>query len=545
MVSAAAEPRRSIPLATTTRIAPATIVLGVLLAAGALLILVAGRHLTFFYDEWGFILQRRGGGLGTFLDPHNGHLVLFPVLVYKVLFGIVGLRHYTPYRLVAVALHVVACAELYVLARRRIGPWLALAPATSLLFLGSAWQVLLWPFQISYLGSVVGGLGALLALEAQATRRRDAAATALLLLAVGSSGLGLAFVAGCAALILMRRDPWRRLWVVIVPIAMFGIWYVGWGTSEQTTSDALLSAPQYVADAAAGAAAGLAGLEPSWGPALAVLVVAGLAFASYRRAGGAPTPMLVAVLVAALAFWTLAALRRADSPDPTASRYVYAGAALILAALSDAAAGMRLRAAGIVSLLVLLLGAVVSNLGVLRDGERGLRVSDTSARVAFSAVQVAAPVVAPGFLPDPVNAPQVAAGPYLAAVHDLGSPALGLAELTRAPERWREAADGVLTRAERLTVVPAGPTGAGNCLRQGPGPATTEVTVRLGGAVAIDPGRHTRSSVVLRRFAATNVTPFAVSLAHPASIAFPSDDAPRVPWHVRVQSTGSSRICVS
>jgi len=34
-----------------------------------------------------------------------------------------------------------------------------------LLFMGTAYQDLLWPFQISYLGSVAGGLGALALLE--------------------------------------------------------------------------------------------------------------------------------------------------------------------------------------------------------------------------------------------------------------------------------------------------------------------------------------------------------------------------------------------
>ncbi len=324
MASSAAERKRSFPFDAAARIAPATIVLSVLLGAGGLVLLYAGRHLTFFYDEWAFVLDRRGGSVGTYLDPHNGHLVLFPVVVYKLLFAIFGLRHYTPYRLVTVVLHLIACAELYVLARRRIGPWLALAPTTLLLCLGSAWQVLLWPFQISYLGSVVGGLGALLVLETGSTRRRDVATAALLTLAVGSSGLGLAFVVGCGALILMRRDPWRRLWVVIVPAVLFGIWYLGWATGEHTTSDAILAAPQYVANAAAGASAGLAGLDQSWGPPLALLILAILVLASVRRPGGIPTPMVVAIAAAALTFWTLAAVTRADSPDPTASRYLYA-----------------------------------------------------------------------------------------------------------------------------------------------------------------------------------------------------------------------------
>src|SRR5205085_4124271 len=127
--------------------------------AGVLL-LYAGRHLTFFYDEWDFVFQRRGGGLNTFLDPHNGHLVVFPVIVSKLLFAISGLRHYVLFQLVAVVLHLLSCGLLYVLLRRRLGAWFALVPVSLLLFMGTAWQVLLWPFQISFLTSVAGGLGA-------------------------------------------------------------------------------------------------------------------------------------------------------------------------------------------------------------------------------------------------------------------------------------------------------------------------------------------------------------------------------------------------
>ncbi len=541
MVSSAAERRRSFPFDAAAGIAPATIVLSVMLAVGALVLLYAGRHLTFFYDEWAFVLQRRGGGLGSYLDPHNDHLVLFPVLVYKVLFALFGLRHYTPYRFVTVALHVVACAELYILVRRRVGPWLALAPTVLLLFLGSAWQVLLWPFQMSYLGSVVGGLGALLVLEAGSTRRRDVAGAALLTLAIGSSGLGLPFVAGCAALILMKRDPWQRLWVVAVPVVLFGVWYLGWATGEHATSEAILSAPQYVASAAAGASAGLAGLDQSWGPPLAVAIVALLALASRRRSGGVPTPMLVAVVAAALTFWTLAAVTRADAPDPTASRYVYAGVVFILIALSDAGIGVRLRTAGMAALGVLLLGAVVSNVGLLRTGERGLRFSDTSVRAALGAVQVAAPVVAPGFVPDQVNAPQLSAGTYLAAVHDLGSPALSVGEMQGAPLVVAGKIDAVLVAAERITATPSTVPG---CPVTSTAPRASDVTVPPGARVQAAAARGP-TRIWLRRFAATYpATPFAALDGRSSvTINFPADRSPGIPWHVRIAGVGGVRLC--
>ncbi len=177
---------------------PASVVLGALLLVGGLLLVYAGRHLTFFYDEWTFVLTRRGSSLGTYLDPHNGHFVLVPVVIYKLLFALVGLRHYAPYRIIVVLLHLACCGLLYVLVRPRVGPWLALVPAALLLFMGSAWQILLWPFQMGYLASVAGGLAALVALE-RSSRRRDIVAVVSLTIAVASSGVGIPFVAACAS----------------------------------------------------------------------------------------------------------------------------------------------------------------------------------------------------------------------------------------------------------------------------------------------------------------------------------------------------------
>jgi len=106
-------------------------VLAALMVLSGSVIMYAGRHLTFFSDEWDLILGRRGAGLGTYLDPLKGHLALFQIVVYKLLFAMVGLRHYAPYLAVTVALHLLCGVLLYMLARRRLGPWLGLAPRMS------------------------------------------------------------------------------------------------------------------------------------------------------------------------------------------------------------------------------------------------------------------------------------------------------------------------------------------------------------------------------------------------------------------------------
>src|SRR5712672_1780128 len=118
---------------TRGRIRPATAILTVLLLIGAVLYYVAGRGLSFYFDEWTFILQRQQNNASAFLAPHNGHLSVAPVLVYKALWMTVGLRHYGPYRLVEIALHLTCVVLLYVWVRRRVGEVVALVAAASLL----------------------------------------------------------------------------------------------------------------------------------------------------------------------------------------------------------------------------------------------------------------------------------------------------------------------------------------------------------------------------------------------------------------------------
>jgi hypothetical protein len=525
-------------------------VLALSLIAAGLLLLYAGRHLSFFYDEWTFIFQRRGDGVHSLLAPHNGHLVLFSVLVYKLLFALVGLRHYIAYRAVDVALHLLCCALLYSVIRRRLGPWGALVPTGLLLFLGAASQVLLWPFQISYLASVAGGLAALLLLERR-DRPRDWLAAAALTWSVISSGIGLAFIAACAIMLVAGRDPARRLWVVAVPLIVFGVWYLGWGASEPITTDSILGAPQYVATAAAGASAGLAALDQAWGRPLLVALAGLVALAWQRRAVNGPTPMFLAAVGGALTFWTLAAITRADSPDPTASRYLYIGVVFILLVLAEARVGIGIARGWQLLAGILVIGAIASNLQALRNGERGLRASTSATRASLGAMEVAAPVVGAAFEPDRLDAPQVTAGQYLAAVRQLGSPALTVGELQRAPEAIRERADAVLVAAEQLALTTPVRLAAIHAACAQPlarvSPPAADSTVRPGTRLFLLPTtRRTPVRLQLRRFADQyGQTSFAqTDLAGNASLRFPQDRAPSLPWHVRVSAAMPVRLCL-
>src|SRR5947209_8249279 len=76
------------------------------LAAGLLMTGGVVYHLTrgtnFWFDEWAWIVGRRGWSASAFLNDHNGHLSLVPVAIYKLLFVTAGLRHHSAYRLAAI-----------------------------------------------------------------------------------------------------------------------------------------------------------------------------------------------------------------------------------------------------------------------------------------------------------------------------------------------------------------------------------------------------------------------------------------------------------
>src|SRR4051812_7541487 len=183
---------------------PVWIVLGALCLGSVATIVVLGSKLTFFNDEWYVLLLRPGLSAHTVLEPHNGHLSAIPILVYKGLVAAFGLDAQVPFR-IALAIVVVALGlVVFAYVRERCGDVLALLAAALLLFLGSAWQDLLWSFQIGLVGSLPTGIGALLALERR-TRRGDALACLLLVLSIALSNLGTSFILAAAIVVLMRR----------------------------------------------------------------------------------------------------------------------------------------------------------------------------------------------------------------------------------------------------------------------------------------------------------------------------------------------------
>jgi hypothetical protein len=432
-----------------------------MLAAGAL-ILWLGRGLTFFRDEWIFLLYRDGHSPVNFLSSHAGHFSLWPTVFFVALFKGVGLDHYEIYRAASIPMHLLCALLVYLIARRRVGDIIALAPAGILLFLGSSWMDILWPFQIGFTGAIAFGLGAILAIDRD-DLPGDAAACLLLLVAIGWSGTALPFIPGVAVGLYVGGRLWRRAWVFALPAAAYLAWAAKYGERTADYLDNLSYLPEYIVDEIGAGVSGITGLSQSLGVILACvgLLVVMVRLASLRRS----SPLAWEALTMGFAFWGLTALARAHEGDPTAARYVYPSAVfLLLLAVGVAprfgereiAARPRRYYWACGAVLVLGAGAIALNIARFRPGREDLRFTSNVTSAELGALELARNAVAPEYTPPLNEFFGVPAGAYFAATDRYGSsPADSPEQIAASPEYARRRADHVSIQALRVRLRPA------------------------------------------------------------------------------------------
>ncbi len=319
------------------RYARAAVVAAAVVAAAVILWLA--RSYTFYFDEWEFILGAPAWSAASLLQPHNEHPVILSRLLYAALLSTFGLRTYMPYMAALLGLHVLNVVLVFELLRRRAGELVAAAGAALLVAIGAGWENLLWAFQVTFVGSVTCGLGALVLLDRGPGARRAAIAALLVALSVSFSGIGLCFGVAVAARLLL--EPRRRAdaaWLVPVAIAVAG-WYAVYGrgaTPVGTYAANLAALPAYAVWGLASSAGGLAGLAGA--PAIAVLAGALIAIAAAWRARP-PDALALGVAAGLLGFYALTGLTRAQLgyAQSGAGRYVYVGAVFWVILLADAA----------------------------------------------------------------------------------------------------------------------------------------------------------------------------------------------------------------
>lgn len=526
--------------------------LTVLLVVAGVLVLWSGRGTTPYADEWDWLVER-GHSVDVLLGPHNGHLSVVPKIVYEGLLQVVGLAHHWVFRLVLLGLHLLCGVLVFAYARRRVGDGAALAAATLVLFLGAGAQDVLWAFQIGFMLSVTAGLGTLLALDRE-TRRGDLAAAGLLTVSLGSSGLGIVFLAGAVVELTVGRRA-ARAWVAVGPAVLYGLWSLGYGES-QTEIDNVPLVPTFGADMGSAAVGGLVGLGPDVGRVL--LVVGALAVGHHVLRARALTPRAVAVIALPLILWSVTGLSRADLGEPFVGRYVYPGAVLVLLLTIELARGRSIVTArqGVVAAAVVGV-AIVGGLAPLRGEAGALRHNGETMRAQFGAVLLLGDRVPAGFVASPRLAPQVTTGALRDVVHDHGSIAMDAAALARARQDARTEVDGTLVAAgavpiapavERLDVgepppvsAPVAPVGRRGCVATA-GPGAVEVAVRPGDGVAVRPTGT--AELRLRRFGdgfPAASTP-ALDGRHTVVRAWP-DRATGQTWRLQVSGPGPVELC--
>jgi hypothetical protein len=326
---------------------------GLILAALPVLVWL-GRDMTFYHDEYAFILQRDLSWDGL-LTPHNEHLSATLVLLYRLLLGTVGTASYWPYLAVTFALHVLVALICYVVVRREAGAAWALGAMAVVLLLGSGGDDILWAFQSGTIGATAAGMAAVVVAP-----RRPAVAAILLTIALATSGVGLAFAAGTALHMLLTRP--RALPWLLLPAALYGAWLVAFG-ARAIGPPRFIGLPEYILTGLTASAAGAIGMTSLIAGQLVLLALA-FGMGRFRPV----PPVVLSMLASGVAFFTVAGLARAalGPEQATASRYVYIVAPTIIIASAVLLARVR-RPAGYALGAAVLAIALTGNILLLAD----------------------------------------------------------------------------------------------------------------------------------------------------------------------------------
>lgn len=459
----------------------AWILLAMAMSISATWLMIAGKDLTFSGDDifyYGRLVDHDGlvtvtGGLEYFFAPHNGHLQILGKLIYRGLFLTVG-ANYTIFRVMEILAVFVSVLLLFILMRRRVRPLAALIPCVLLLFFGYGEGSFLWPFNIHTIGALAFGLGALLTLERN-DRRGDVATCVLLILAVATVEVGLAFCVGVAVSVLRRNDRWRRVWIFAIPLVLFAIWWLWarkFGQSEVELVNVKLI-PIDFTNALAAVVGSIFGLNPTgegvdpnvtsvtpWGTALAAIGVVGLAWRIRR--GRVPIGLWVALAVV-LTYWL--EITMADRP-PDSTRYLFVGAVALFLIAASALRGAKITQAALIVAACLVALAIPPNVSKFYD-ERASSITDAeNTRTEYAMYELARGRVDSEYMA--VADPNVSAlggslfipltaGTYFEAADDFGSLAFSLDQVEGESLGQRQIADATLVGALRLRLRPSEP----------------------------------------------------------------------------------------
>jgi hypothetical protein len=341
----------------------ALLVFAGVIAVAFVLFVVFGHSQWFFLDDWDFLADR---GLGDVLRPHNEHWSTLPILVYRALWTLFGIRTYVPYQLIAILLHRTAAVLLRrVMRRAGAGPWIATAAASLFALFGFGYQDIVFAFQMAWGASLVLGLTHLLLADHDGPiERRDWLGLLAGVTGILCSGLAVTMTVVVGLAVLIRRG-WRAALFHTAPLGvLYIVWWLAFARGEYSTANGSIDLVLRFVATGFSATFDELGQFPGVGFALGVMLLVGLVLAwrglppaQLRRRAAAP----VALLIGAALFLAIAGVGRASLFGPSvarSSRYLHIVAALSLPAIAVAAEGFmrRSRALGAVAVALLVLG---------------------------------------------------------------------------------------------------------------------------------------------------------------------------------------------
>ena len=297
------------------------------------------REMWFFGDEWDFLYHRAlsGGDGPGLLAPHNEHWSTIPLVLYRVMWHVVGLQHYQVWMLMPILTLMVGSVALYALLKRAgTTAWVAVICALVLAWNGAG-EDTLWAFQVGFLGSLTAGVIGCLVVQEWQSVRGLVLANAMALVALMCSGLGIPMVAWMTLFTLLLRGWRMALAVGTVPTLVYAAWYSAYGVSATEQADTLPDA-----SASAFLAYVWAGVSHVWDvttgmPQVGMTVFLGLAAAAFLvRTTDKLHALAVSGVVTTVFGYTMLAVSRAEFGVEQANslRYVPLGLVLTLPAFA-------------------------------------------------------------------------------------------------------------------------------------------------------------------------------------------------------------------
>jgi len=417
--------------------------LGAAMVASTWLILDLNAPLTFLADEWDPLLNRRGWGFDQIFAPFNGHPTMVPILIYKVVQELFGMDSARPVQIIHAVGLLIMNGLLFVYLRRRVGDWAALIGTVMILFLGAAFEILIFSFTINFTGAIAAGIGALVALDRD-DRKGDLTAAILLVIGACFSMVILPFVAAAAVeWILNPRDRKARLIIPGGVILVLFFWWVIWGRESESNSLILSNIPALPIRIFDGLSSGFTSLfglatgdgsEPEqpnliWGRLMAIAAVA---LSAWRlEALKKPPREFLVVGTALLAYLVILGMSFSEGRQPTFSRYQLLTAILILMTASTLLRGVKIRPASLAVAALVALLAVQGGVRLMEGEARGQWFSASQyIRSYLTGVELSGRDASTAETVTGLTWVTISGAEYLEVVEEHGSPAFDRWELT-------------------------------------------------------------------------------------------------------------------